>query len=152
VAVLGAGLAMGIWGSAGSAGGSEPVHLTGTGTASRTALPGAEPTALDGPLRAFAISGSVHGLYPGAGRPLALTVSNPLPVPLEVTALTTTVVAGAPGCPATDLTVTGATVPLHVPAHGSTGVTVTATLAHAAPDACQGVSFGLRYAGLGIKK
>jgi hypothetical protein len=76
-------------------------------------------------------------------------VSNPAGTFLDVTAITTTTSGGAPGCPASDLVVTGYAGSLPVPARGSTHVTVTATLIHAAPDACQGVGFGLHFSGLG---
>jgi hypothetical protein len=39
-----------------------------------------------------------------------------------------------------------------VPAHGAGQVTVTATLDHSAPNACQGVTFLFHYSGLATKK
>jgi hypothetical protein len=123
------------------------------------------PTAPAGtpvPPPAFGITGDVVGLLPGQWTTIRLTVTNPKDVDLRVTSLTVTVAPDStpPGCPsASNLRVVqsavSADIPLTVPAGGS----VTLDEAPLAPqvvlldlpdvnqNACQGVTFALRYGG-----
>lgn len=100
---------------------------------------------------AFGITGTVRRLYPGASRPLRLTVRDLEPFPIVVTSISTRVDAGG-GCPAAVLTVTPFLGSLTVRAGGSRTVVVRVRLAVSAPDACQGVVFALHYTGTGRQR
>jgi hypothetical protein len=99
----------------------------------------------------FQIAGSVHGLYPGDSTDLMLTVSNPFSFPIVVKSISTTVGSPRPSCKALYLTVGSFSGHLKVTSHGSAQVSVPVVLAHAAPNGCQGVRFGLEYHGLARK-
>lgn len=146
-AVLGAGAA-GVLASVGVAGGSDHVRLTGSGGAEVGGPTPSMPRAAAATPTPFAITGKVAGLYPGGSRPLVLTVSNPNTVKIVVTSITTTVSSPSTKCPASLVTVTPFSGSHTVAANGSGHVTVTATLAHSAPNACKGVHFPFLYTGL----
>jgi hypothetical protein len=117
--------------------------LTGSG-AERGPAAAPAPPGKDG---AFRISGSADGLYPGFAGPLVLTVTNPEHFPIKVTSLTVAVSSASALCNAANIHVSAFSGPLVVPATGSATTHLTIQLVHAAPDACQGVSFPLSYAG-----
>lgn len=122
---------------------TELVALSGRGTAS-------EPTPADSSAftsAGFTISGKVGGLYPGAVRSLKLTVTNHESFAIIVTSLTTTAGAARAGCGAANLKVASFSGRLKVPAKGKAGTSVHVTMAHSAPNACQGAAFPLRYSG-----
>lgn len=119
-------------------------------------------TATAGEAQDIAASASVTGqLYPGAQRPLAVTLTNPNPYPVRVTggAVTLTGVTGAPGC-----TPTNAAVAVTLPA-SFTGIVIPAatgeTPGRAVPDpfanavamgdsdnACQNATLHFAFTGL----
>jgi hypothetical protein len=99
----------------------------------------------------FRIAGVVGGLYPGDTATLVLTVSNAEPFAIVVTSISTAVAAPSAGCKAAYLTVAAWTGALAVPGRAKAQVTVPVTLAHAAPDACQGMVFPLLYSGTARK-
>lgn len=131
------------------AGPSAGLTINGAGAASVSASTSGQ--APPGHSDAFGISGSVSGLYPGASLPLTLTITNREPFLIVVTSISTSVGKPKAGCDATNLGVTQFTGELRVPSGGAAQLTVTATLAHAAPDACQGAVFPLRYAGTALR-
>lgn len=109
---------------------------------------------------AIAASDPVEELYPGfPPQPLAVTVTNPNDVPVEVTQLTVDLAAAPPSCPAENFHLTPSTIspssPLPVPAGGS----VTLPSGPIAPptiemlnlavnqDACQGAQVDLVFEG-----
>ncbi len=96
----------------------------------------------------FSIAGDVDGLYPGRSLPLQLAVTNHLGSKIRLTSITTTVLAPSLHCTAVNLTVSAWSGDLSIPAGKTATVTVHASMRHAAPDACQGVVFVLRYHGL----
>jgi hypothetical protein len=124
---------------------ADTLVLSGNGTA------GAPVTTSAAAPGSFRISGSVAGLYPGAQLPLVLTVTNPEHFAIVVSSLSVTVGAAMPGCGAANLTATSFARSLHVPALGTAAVSVQVTLAHSAPNACQGAVFPLHYTGLAGK-
>ena len=134
--------------SVGVAGGSATFPLAGFGDAFGGSVHAGPPAASGG---RFAITGNVAGLFPGASLPLVLTVANPEPFPMLVTSISTTVSSPSSQCPGSLVVVTPFSGAHAVPAHGSSQVTVTASLAHAAPNACQGVTFPFHYSGLAQK-
>ncbi len=99
----------------------------------------------------FGISGSVTGLYPGASMPLVLTVSNHQEFTIVVTSITTSVGSPSPACVSANLSVTPFAGNVSVPPEGTSNVTVTVTLSHSSPDACQGAVFPLQYTGTAVK-
>jgi hypothetical protein len=128
----------------------QPAHasLTGYGRSDQ-AVPAATRASSANTRLRFLIGGSVGGMFPGKSRPLTLTILNPNKVEITVTSITTAVGNASPGCPASDFSVTPfagslTVLPFHV---GHT--TVTATMAHSAPNACQGEVFPLFYSGMG---
>lgn len=107
---------------------------------------------------AIAASDPVEDLYPGfPPEPLAVTVTNPNNVPVEVTKLTVDLAAAPPNCPAESFRLTPAAVspssPLSVPAGGSVPLPAAAAPAIAMlnltinQDACQGARVDLVFAG-----
>jgi hypothetical protein len=124
---------------------ADTLVLSGAGTAG---APVATSAAAAG---SFRISGSVAGLYPGAQLPLVLTVTNPKYFAIVVSSLSVAVAAATPGCGAANLTATSFSGNLQVPALGTAAVSLQVTLAHSAPNACQGVVFPLHYTGLASK-
>jgi hypothetical protein len=97
---------------------------------------------------AFRIGGSVAGLYPGLTTGLVLTVVNPQHYAIVVTSITTKVGMPKAGCDASNLTVSAFSGHLKVGARRAAQLSVPVTLIHAAPDACQGAVFPLKYSGL----
>jgi hypothetical protein len=109
------------------------------------------PAEAKDPHGTFRISGSVGGLYPGDTEKLVLTVTNPEAYAIVVDNISTKVSTPAPACGSSYLAVAPFSGHLHVAAHGSATVSVPATLAHAAPNACQGEVFPLQYTSSGKK-
>lgn len=95
----------------------------------------------------FTIGGSVSGLYPGATRQFVLTVANPQPYPITVLSIFTTVQGLTAGCSFTTLTVSKFSGSLSIPPKQWRHAVVSAHMAHAAPNACQGAHFQLLYTG-----
>lgn len=125
--VMGGGVAWALWSASGS------------GSATATALTAQTITV-------NAVTGSAS-LYPGASDgDLSFTLTNPNPYPVQFTSMTAgTVTSGNPSCAASNVTVLPATgLTLNVGAN-STSSTLTipnvVSMASAAPDACQGVTF-----------
>jgi hypothetical protein len=149
LATLGGLLIAGLMGLSTPGGRLTVVRLVGAGAATRTKpAPGVSlPTPGAG---AFAITGGVHGLYPGRTLPLVLTVHSHMSLAVTVTSLTTTVTRGEPHCGANFVQVTSFSGYLHVPADGTAATTVQVTMRRQAPNACQGVVFGFSYVGRGI--
>lgn len=144
LAVIASAIALGslAWASRPS-GDSGIVLLAGSGTAGG---PGAQNTGA-APGTPFTITGKVSGLYPGAVKPLVLTVANHESFAIIVLSLKTTAGAAKTGCGAVNLTVTSFSGQLHVAAGKTAHVTVHAKMAHSAPNACQKAVFPLRYSG-----
>ena len=99
----------------------------------------------------FYMRGHVSGLYPGATVTLQLRIANPALFPIDVTSVTTAVATLRPACPAGSLTVAPFTGSFAVPARQTATLPLAATLARAAPNACQGAVFPLQYSGLAVK-
>lgn len=151
VVAVAAALALCVQGSVSSAGHHEPAILVGYGSNLATAQQGPAARATV-PARLysvswFSIAGTVNGLYPGKTLPLALTISNPLPVAITVKSITTTVSNASSTCNAVNVAVTAFSGTLVVPSHRSAKATVKATMRRAAPNACQGKLFPFHYTG-----
>lgn len=131
----------------GSHDGTSLVSLTGSGAASETA-PSGSPAVSSA---SFTISGDVGDLYPGVVRWLTLTVANHESFAIVVTSLTVTVGAARATCGASNLTVQSFSGQLKVQAGGKASTKVHISMAHSAPNACQGVVFPLHYEGLARK-
>lgn len=131
-----------------------PLQLVGYGSSLRETLgaPGMSSTVPGAPRvtasGSFSISGTMKGLYPGAIRPLVLTVGNPMPVAITVTEIATSVGGAPPTCPATNLMVTRFSGQLHVGARSTSRLAVEVVMAHSAPQGCQGAMFTLEYWGI----
>lgn len=128
-------------------GAGHPAVITAIGAGGGAASADA-PSARD---NGFSISGSVSGLFPGSSLPLVLTVTNPHPFPIQITSIATSVGSPSPGCASSNLAVTEFAGKLMVPANSTANVTLTATLGHTTPDACQGAVFPLHYTGTAVK-
>lgn len=95
---------------------------------------------------AFSMSGSVSGLYPGGSATLTLQFVNNQSFPIAVGSASASAGDASAGCPATWLAIgpVGG-FPVTVAAHSSASRPVTVQLVHAAPDACQRVTFPLTF-------
>lgn len=132
---------------------AEPILVAGRGTAT----PGAPAPAgmhLTAPAphgagkrRGFEISGGVTGLFPGATRPVELTLTNRESLPITVVSVTTTVGNASARCSAAYVSVSAFSGHLTVAGDSSANLTVSASMAHSAPDSCQAAVFPFRYAG-----
>jgi hypothetical protein len=111
-----------------------------------------QTTAVTTPSRTFTISGSIGGLWPGKAARLVLAVHNPQPYAIAVTSISTTVESPGVPCAASALSVRAFAGMLHVGAKATAHVSVPITLAHSAPDACEGAVFPLRYNGRGVRR
>jgi hypothetical protein len=127
VVTLGAGAAAALWSANG----------TGSGTARSVSAQNITVTAATG----------AADLYPGFnGGDVHFTLDNPNPYPVTFDAMTAGAVSSSdPACPATNVTVIGATG-LSIPvAAGASNVVASipnvVTMLGTAPDGCQGVSF-----------
>jgi hypothetical protein len=128
--------------------------LSGTGVGALTgsgAERGSSPQPAPPEKGSFRIAGSAHGLYPGFTGFLVLTVTSPEHFPIKVTSLNVAVADASPLCKASNIHVSPFAGSLVVPANGSASTQLTIQLAHAAPDACQGVLFPLSYTGTASK-
>ena len=139
-------------GSTRSSPGPGPVVLVGHGTsldppASRAAVRPDPRTGRPAAGGEFSIGGGATGLYPGTTLPLVLTVSNPEGFRITVVSIATTVGDASGACPASYASVSAFSGHVRVPARGTATVTVSAALAHSAPDACQGAFFPFSYSG-----
>jgi hypothetical protein len=99
---------------------------------------------------AFEIAGEVDGLYPGADTTLDARVTNPHPFPIRVISTTVNVRDASSGCPASMLDIGDAQATAEVPAGGTSTVRLEVRMSRSAPDACQGVTWPLEFAGTAI--
>ena len=101
-------------------------------------------------MRTFSIEGDVDGLYPGATRPLVLTIRNPHPFAIRVTELD--VAVADDGACSNQLVDVGALLAPVVVQRGASNTTdLDVSLDSDAPDACKNVRFTLTYRGLAEK-
>jgi hypothetical protein len=100
----------------------------------------------------FTISGNVTALYPGAHAALVLTIGNPNNFPIDVQTLAAAVQAPSPsGCPATTLSIGGFSGHLVVAGNGTAAKSLPVTMSAGAPNACQNVTFPLKFSGTAVK-
>jgi hypothetical protein len=110
----------------------------------------------------FRVFGSVRGLVPGAAKVIALTLTNPSSIPIQVTSVRVSVSAdGTPAGCSSDANLVlqqavGITTgdPVAVPAHGSVMLDaypraprIAVRGVRANQDSCKGTTFGLTYTG-----
>jgi len=151
---MGSLLAVCILSTAGSGAVADGASLVGYGNSGADAQPASgaassAPDAVGGRVASsFSIAGSVAGLFPGKTLPLVLTVKNPQKFSITVHSLVTTVSNASKGCIAKNVKVTGFSGHLVVAAGKARKVTVHATMAHSAPNACKGAHFPFKYTGL----
>lgn len=93
------------------------------------------------------------GLYPGASKPLVVTVRNLNAFTVKVAAVTGTVAAktSAAGCAGSFLTVVAPKKALTIKSTKSAKATLAVTLKSSAPDACQGAKFTLKLSAKAVK-
>ena len=126
--------------------GTQHVELVGAGSITDgTAMSPAAISVAAGDRSPFRIVGGVAGLFPGATRPLTLTVDNPYARSITVVSLTTTVGPASTRCNSTNLAVSTFTGQLVVAAGRTAKLTVTATMPHSTGNGCQGAVFPLTY-------
>jgi hypothetical protein len=110
--------------------------------------------------KSFVIHGAVDGLYPGGNMRLHLTLTNPGDQPMVVTALSAALASTAATLDNTcsaDMTIgawTNSTrfeLPRNAVDYPVPGY-IPVSLAHSAPDRCQGNTFPLHYAGTAVQK
>jgi hypothetical protein len=95
----------------------------------------------------FTIAGKVSGLFPGKTLPLVLTLGNPNKLTITVTTVTTAVENATSTCVATNVSVTGFSGHLAIPAGKTRTVTAKVTMKTSAPNSCEGKSFPFHYTG-----
>lgn len=125
--------------------GSQQVVLVGAGTISDGAGAGQVAVSLAAGPAPFRIVGGVTGLYPGATRPLTVTVDNPYNKPMTVVSLITTVGPASKNCGSRNLAVSTFSGRLFVAAGRNAKLTVAATMPHSVGNSCQAAVFPLTY-------
>jgi len=103
------------------------------------------------PAYTFQISGSVDGLYPGATRTMALTLSNtPNAGRLVVTSVKVeSVSVDKGGCHSDVVSSDGWSGKKSIPKNGTATISVDVSMDTDAPTDCQGATFTLEYTGTG---
>jgi hypothetical protein len=114
-----------------------------------------------GPLELLAKAGktvtvtgaAIGGLYPGASKPLVVTVKNLNAFTIKVAGVKAAVVAktSTAGCPGSFLTATAAKKALTIAKKRSARATLTVTMKATAPDSCQGAKFTLKLSARAVK-
>ena len=100
----------------------------------------------------FEISGAVAGLYPGAARPLTLTLDNPAVFAVRVTELSVSAVnSDQPGCTMQNLVLPDSAVDVLVPGGSSVTHTLYVGLIADADNLCQGATWVLTYRGSAVQ-
>ena len=108
--------------------------------------PGTPVRAVEG----FAITGQVDGLYPGADMTLDARVTNPYQFPIRVTSVGVTVQDAGPACPAWVIEVRDSHAEVDIPPNATGTVPLSIRMDPTAPDACQGATWRLRFAGTAL--
>jgi hypothetical protein len=98
------------------------------------------------------LSGSVKGLYPGATAKLRVKVRNRYGFRLRVTSVTVTPKDASKACRKGNVAFARFIGRLLVPAHKVRFVTLKATMARKAPNACKGATFRLAIRGVGVRR
>jgi hypothetical protein len=100
----------------------------------------------------FSIKGTTGPLFPGTTGDLVLTIRNPFDFAITVHSVRVVVRDASGGCHGDNLTTPGLTSDVRVKAKSSATVTVPITMAADAPNACQGKSFPLVFAGRATRR
>lgn len=96
--------------------------------------------------QSFTVTGEVDGLFPGSSAALPVLITNPQAFAIHVTSSGVTVGDANPACPATLLTVDGATTMSGDVAPGATAtIPLVIQVDRATPDACQGATWQLQF-------
>ena len=98
----------------------------------------------------FAITGQVDGLYPDADLTLDARVTNPYSARIRVTSIAVAVRDAGPGCPASMIRVRDSRAEVEIPANATGTVPLEMRMEPSAPDACQGATWMLTFAGTGL--
>jgi hypothetical protein len=99
----------------------------------------------------FRVSGRVVGLYPGRAKTMKVRIRNPHPFAIRIKKLRIRVSEGGPGCRAGTIRIGKARVTRPVPARRRLRVRVPVKMRPAAPDACMGARYPLRFAGTAVR-
>ena len=91
------------------------------------------------------VHGKVKGLYPGGRKKMKVGVHNGLPQRVKLVSIRARVKDAAPTCTRQNISVKRFRGQKPIPARGRTGVRVLVTMAPAAPDACQGARFPIKF-------
>ncbi|MGZ5398987.1 MAG: hypothetical protein ACXWDL_02580 [Nocardioides sp.] len=106
-----------------------------------------------GPRPSFTISGGVNGLYPGAHSRAELRITNHRHWTIDVRRIFVTVASTSnPGCPRSMVRSPGWAGSVRVAKGKTRAVSVPISMRAAAPDACQGAVFALRYSGWAVRQ
>ena len=97
----------------------------------------------------FNLSGSVDGLFPGFSGSVDVLVTNPQRKTLTVTRVVAKVSSPSVGCPASSVTVGAFEGSLKIKRKRSDHVALPIAMSPSAPDACQSLTFVLKYTGTG---
>jgi LPXTG-motif cell wall-anchored protein len=110
--------------------------------------PGTPTRAAEG----FAITGQVDGLYPGADMTLDARVTNPYPFPIRVMSVGATVRDAGPACPASLIEIRESHAQVDIPRNATGTVPLAVRMDSSAPDACQGATWTLIFAGTALAR
>jgi hypothetical protein len=94
---------------------------------------------------AVTINGHVEDLHPGVPMTLEAQARNNLRTTVELRGVRTTVAAASPDCPGSLVQADEAHARTRIPPHKRRPVEIRLMLSRSAPDACQNVTFPLRF-------
>jgi hypothetical protein len=109
------------------------------------------PTAVAKEQSGLRLTGHVNGLYPGAASTLRVKIRNPFAFRVTVRRVRAHAGTASAGCGRENLVVGWFRGRRRIPAHRSRRVRLPITMIAAAPDACQGGRFPLRYTARAVR-
>jgi hypothetical protein len=101
----------------------------------------------------FSVDGGITGLFPGASRGIALTISNPYAFAIKVTEVSALVKQSSnPACPLDSLAFDALqNAPVVVPARGTAAATLPVRMRTSADNVCAGLTFTLSYSASAVQ-
>jgi hypothetical protein len=99
----------------------------------------------------FRVQGRVAGLYPGAMKQMRVRIRNPHPFPIRVRTLKVRALDASVGCRASTLRIARAKVKEPVPAGRTLKVRVPVRMRRAAPSACMGARYPIRFSATAVR-
>jgi hypothetical protein len=112
---------------------------------------GDAPVAASSGGKGFAVKGKVAGLYPGAGKPMTVVVTNRNSFAIRVTLLKAKARTSTQGCPPGSIKLGKFPGPLKIGAKAKRQLVWPVQMMASTPNACQGARFVLTFSGKAVR-